>query len=731
MKLEPNQIIGDRYQIIEQIGTGGMANVYCANDIKLDREITLKVLKEEFVDEEFIRKFRKEATAAAKLNHPNIAGVYDVGNDGNIYYIVMEYVDGYTLKDIIKIKAPFSNEEILGISIQIANALSVAHNAGIVHRDIKPQNILVTKDGNAKVTDFGIARASSSNTITTDAMGSVHYFSPEQARGSYTDFKTDIYSLGIVMFEMATGRIPFEGDGVVQLAMKHINEPLPNIKMLNANVSDSLEKIILKATQKNVDNRYKTASLLIEDLKKALYDESGNFIKEDDFADSPTVVISPEQIQLINELSKNNLQDEQITIPTRPPRVQKQSTNQQQKPVIRSNNQQIKTKTNSNNKNSISASIKEKQEKDMEKKVALMAILTGLCIVLVLTSFLVFLVLTGKKSEVPDFKGKTYEQAVELAKEREIYIRNTEEKFDDLVEKGSIISQSIEAGKTIKKGETVDVTISLGTGKFELMDFTGMDISEVYSSVEDIKIKLTEKYISDSKVERGKVVRQDPKAGTTIKPDEEVTLYISKGEEEKLVVVPNLLNLTESEAKSTLKNIGLSVGRISKSESNSVEEGKVISQSINYGNEVEEGKAISLVISSGKPKETTTETTTVTTTETTTKKEETSTETVIIETTIEDTTNNNANTTQQSTETTTSEPVLKSETLVISPKLPEGTESVEVKVVQNINGVQKEIYVQSLKPDQFPVQINVRGSEPTEYQLYIDGKLIGTETKFN
>ena len=306
MKLDLNQIISNRYQIIEQIGIGGMANVYCANDTKLDRKVTFKVLKEEFVDEEFIKRFNKEAMAAAKISHLNIANVFDVGNDGNIHYIVMEYIDGYTLKDIIKIKAPFSNEEVLGISIQIANALSVAHNSGIVHRDIKPENILITKDGNAKVTDFGIARATSSNTITADAMGSVHYFSPEQARGGFTDFKSDIYSLGIVMYEMLTGRLPFDGEGVVQLAMKHINDPLPNIREINPNASESLEKIILKATQKNADNRYNSTEALIDDLKKAIYDESGNFIKEADFEGSPTVVISPEQIELINELSNKN-----------------------------------------------------------------------------------------------------------------------------------------------------------------------------------------------------------------------------------------------------------------------------------------------------------------------------------------------------------------------------------------------------------------------------------------
>lgn len=711
MKLDLNQIISNRYQIIEQIGIGGMANVYCANDTKLDRKVTFKVLKEEFVDEEFIKRFNKEAMAAAKISHLNIANVFDVGNDGNIHYIVMEYIDGYTLKDIIKIKAPFSNEEVLGISIQIANALSVAHNSGIVHRDIKPENILITKDGNAKVTDFGIARATSSNTITADAMGSVHYFSPEQARGGFTDFKSDIYSLGIVMYEMLTGRLPFDGEGVVQLAMKHINDPLPNIREINPNASESLEKIILKATQKNADNRYNSTEALIDDLKKAIYDESGNFIKEADFEGSPTVVISPEQIELINELSNKN-KEKYSTIDSKNNNTTNDSKIKQNAPKESHNF--------SENKNSISHSLKEKREKDMERKVTSLAILTGLSIVIIITSFLIFWAIAGKKLEVPDFTGKTFEQAVEIAKKKKIYIRNTSEEYSDTIQEGAIISQNIEAGTDIEKGQTIDVTISLGTGKFQLDDFVGMDISEVYRKVQDIDITLREEYINDDKIERGKVIRQSPKAGQTIKPKDEVTLYVSKGQEESLIIVPNLINLKESEAKDTIKNIGLSVGKITTSESNSIEEGKVISQSIKYGNEVEEGQSISLVISSGKPKETTT---LQTTTETTT---EISTEAILTETTIIET-----NTITGILEETTQAPTLKDATLVISPNLEDGSSDVEVKVIKILNGEQTEIYVRTHSPQDFPLRINVRGSEPTEFKLYINNKLIGTEIKFN
>lgn len=672
MKLKPSQIINNRYEIIEQIGVGGTANVYCANDIKLERKVTFKVLKEEFIDEEFIKKFNKEAMAAAKLNHLNIANVYDVGNDGNIHYIVMEYIDGYTLKDIIKIKAPFTNEEVLGISIQIANALAVAHSAGIVHRDVKPENILITKEGSAKVTDFGIARVTSSNTITIDNMGSVHYFSPEQARGSYTDFKSDIYSLGIVMFEMATGKQPFDGEGVVQLAMKHINDPLPSIFELNSNVSSNLEKIILKCTQKNSNNRYNSTEALIEDLKNAIFNENDQIKTEQDFIDSQTVVINQQDIDMINNLAENS-------------------------------NKNL-------NKFNTSKIFPSFSKNKFEQNIVPIAILSGLSIAIIITSFLVFWVLSDKNSEVPDFVGKTFEQAVEIAKKREIYIRNTAEEFSDIIEEGKIISQSVESGINIKKGDTIDVTMSLGTGKFEIEDFTGLDISEVYNKVQELNISLREEYINDENIKRGKVIRQLPRAGKTMKPNDELTLYISKGTEESLVIVPNLIGLSEDEARTTLESVHLSVGRISKSESDTVEEGNVISQSINYGNEVEEGKAISLVISKGKK-----ETSTTTTKETTTNTEISSEITTIIK--------------QENTENI---PMLKEAYLTIAPNIAEiNTDFVEVKVIKILNGEQTEIYIRNHSKQDFPLKINVKGSEPTEFKLFVDGKLIATENKFN
>lgn len=716
MRLDKKTVVSDRYEIIELIGVGGMANVYCAKDLKLDRKVSFKVLKEEFIDEEFIGKFSKEARAAARIAHVNIANVYDVGNDGNIYYIVMEYVDGYTLKDIIKTKAPFTNEEVLGISIQIANALEVAHSNNIVHRDIKPQNILVTKEGGIKVTDFGIARATTSNTITTDTMGSVHYFSPEQARGGYVDFKSDIYSLGIIMFEMVTGKLPFDGDGVVQLAMKHINEPLPDMKKLNKNISNSLEKIILKATTKNPDNRYSSARELNNDLKMALSDESGDFVTDNNFIDedSPTVVIKPEEIEQIKNMA-NKTNNDKLKDKYEDKEYMNKEKIKPSKPTKSVEKISVSKQTPNNKKdinNSTPYNIDNQNDKNIERKVTIWAVVTSLLLVGIITGFLIVWVLSGGNSKVPDFTGKTWEEAVALAKDKEIYITNIKEDYDDTIKEGAIIEQDIKAGEKVKKGSNINVTLSLGNGQFKIEDYVGLDISEVYKKVESLDVDLKEEYISDDKVEIGKVVKQRPEAGSSLKPNDSLTLYISKGseEEDNNLQVPYLIGLSEKEAKNKIKSEGLSVGRVSKTESDTVEEGKVIEQSIAYGEEVSEGTAISIVVSIGK-KETTTE-----------KQTETTTQPIVEDTTTQDTT-------VEQTESTTSQPVLKSETLVINPTLPEGTESVEVKVVKVVDGQSTVIWSSNHNANSFPLPITVTGDKPTQFELYIDGKLIGTETK--
>ena len=299
--LKEGVILGERYEIISRIGSGGMADVYKAKDHKLNRMVAVKVLKPEFrEDKTFIRKFRTEAQAAAGLSHPNIVNVYDVGEDRGVYYIVMELVEGITLKDYIDRKGKLSVKEATSIAIQVSLGLEAAHNRNIVHRDVKPQNIIISTDGKVKLSDFGIAKATSSNTISSNVMGSVHYSSPEQVRGGYSDYKSDIYSLGITMYEMVTGRVPFDGDTTVAIAIKHLQEEIESPSKYTPNLPFALEQIILKCTQKSPDRRYNNMAELIDDLKHSLMEPQGNFVKVTPLSShAETVMVSAEELSQI------------------------------------------------------------------------------------------------------------------------------------------------------------------------------------------------------------------------------------------------------------------------------------------------------------------------------------------------------------------------------------------------------------------------------------------------
>lgn len=693
MELNNGYIVNGRYEILEKIGIGGMANVYCAKDLKLDRKVTFKVLKEEFIDDDFIKRFSTEAQAVAKLSHPNIANVYDVGNQDDIHYIVMEYVDGYTLKELIKNKVPFSDEEAIGIAIQISEALENAHSNNIIHKDIKPQNILVTKDGVVKVTDFGIARTITSTTITTDTMGSVHYFSPEQARGGYVDNRSDIYSLGIVLYEMITGRLPFDGETTVELAMKHISSDIPDIKLFNDEASDSIINIIHKCTNKNTNDRYLSALELTKDLKKSLTDKTGNFINFNSKfnANNDTITINKDEIEEINRLN------------------------------------------NSKNSNKFSKNVNNKKYKGdydnyMKKKVTLYAILTSLIIMFVVSALTFYSLSNLNKVKVPDFVGKTWEQAVKIASQNEIYIQNTQEEYSSEYKAGVIMEQSVEPKTKVKKGETIDITLSLGSDMFTLPDFKGLDISEVYEQLSDYEVNLTEEYVYSSTIEIGKVIRQVPSAGTEISFNDTVTLYISRGEESTTVSVPNLAGMTVDNATVSLNSMGLYVGSITYSESFSIEEGLIISQSVKAGTEIEEGRSVSIVVSSGAPQ------TDIEDTELTEEdyqqdyEEENELDNINnIDDLEESSTNDFTNDSTNSQQSTTSS--IKKETLVISPDIDETSDLVEVKVVQVNSSGETEIYINQHSYTDFPLSISVSGNEPTTFILYIDGIYQGEEYK--
>ena len=289
--------LGKRYEVLSKIGAGGMADVYKGKDQMLNRYVAIKVLKKEYKeDENFVRKFRSEAQAAAGLMHPNIVNVYDVGEDRGLYYMVMELVEGITLKEYIEKKGRLSHKEVISIAIQVCTGIGVAHAANIIHRDIKPQNIIISKDGKVKVTDFGIAKATTSNTVSSNAMGSVHYTSPEQARGGFSDQRSDIYSIGITLYEMVTGQVPFDGDSTVSVAIKHLQEEITPPSEIVPDIPYSLEQIILKCTQKNSERRYKNTNELIRDLKRSLVDPDGDFVVIPPLRNADTVIITDEDL---------------------------------------------------------------------------------------------------------------------------------------------------------------------------------------------------------------------------------------------------------------------------------------------------------------------------------------------------------------------------------------------------------------------------------------------------
>ncbi len=584
MNIEPNTIISGRYAVLEKIGVGGMAVVYKAMDQKLNRYVTLKVLKEEHLEnQEFINRFAVEAQAAARLSHPNIVNVYDVGNDGNVYYIVMEYIDGITLKELINKKAPFDNQEALSVAIQIASALEEAHKNNIVHRDIKPHNILVTRDGDIKVTDFGIARAATSTTVNVESMGSVHYFSPEQARGGFVDAKSDIYSLGIVLFEMVTGRLPFNGDTPVALAMKHLREPIPDVRRINPNVSESIYLIILKATQKSSSKRYQTVEDMNRDLKRATKNDTGDFVVfEEDDVTSQTIRVTGEELNEIKKQSQNQKSykdyddgyDEYENYDKRP------------------------TKNNARSKTSLNKYEAEDRKKDMKVIIAAVGTAVALMIIISLITWLAWP--SGKKVIVPDFVGKTWEEALELAQNNNLYLAqdgdNAEEYSDDIPE-GVILEQNVDAGKEVNEGDTILLKMSLGSDIIEVPNLVGKSIDDAESELKKLGLKWTEKREYNDEVEKEEIIRQDPEKGEEVKKGEKITIYISKGKESENATIPNVTGISKSEAQVALRNKGFEVEVEYRESSRSA--GIVIEQSIEAGEKRETGTTVTIYVSSG------------------------------------------------------------------------------------------------------------------------------------
>ena len=563
------RLLGNRYEIIEKIGSGGMATVYKAKCHVLNRYVAVKILRDEFTtDEEFIKRFEVEAQSAASITHPNIVSVYDVGVDGNLYYIVMELIKGKTLKEIIvEEKGPLPWKWSVNIATQIASALEIAHKNHIIHRDIKPHNIIITEDGVAKVTDFGIAKAVSNSTITAfgTTIGSVHYFSPEHARGGFTDEKSDVYSLGVVMYEMLTGKVPFDADTPVSIALKHMQEdPKPPIE-LNPNIPSAVNDIIMKALRKDTNLRYQNATAMLLDLKRALKEPNGDFVDDNDYTeDFPTQRIST--IDIENERIASN-------------RAQK----------------------NGKKPNKFLEFIKN------HKALSAIIGLILLFIITIGTTIGISNATRPKDVAIPNLVGKTVDEAKKILEENKLTYVEEESTYNTEYEAGQIISQTppFVEGRKIKQKTEVKVVVSLGTEKTKVPKLKGLTKQEAEDAADEAKIKLEFVEEISKTVEAGIIIKQEVDTDTEVNAGDTVKVYISIGTGIKQVVVSSVLYQEEATAKQNLEDLGLKV-TVEYGEDKTRGNGVVLKQSISSGEKVDEGTAITITVNKLAEKKTAT-----------------------------------------------------------------------------------------------------------------------------
>ena len=599
--LNNGTFIADRYEIVGQVGTGGMSDVYKAKDHTLGRYVAIKVLKSEFSeDTNFVSKFRTEAQSAAVLEHPNIVNIYDVGSENGIHYIVMEYVEGITLKTYIGKKGQLTYKEALSIAIQVGRGIQAAHAKNIVHRDIKPQNIIISTDGKVKVTDFGIARAVSENTIHSDVMGSVHYASPEQARNGYVSSRSDIYSLGIVMYEMVTGRVPFDGDSTVAVAIQHLQDEMDPPSKYAPNLPVSLEKIIQKCTQKSPDRRYDSMESLLIDLRKALLNPNEDFVTLVPFSQDKTRVLTDDEVNEIKKKTEAVKQDE--------PEPEEDDMSEYDDDDDDMSEYDVDDDDDAEEGRFLNSK--------MEKIVGIMRIVVAIIIVIIvvyiLGSFFDVFHFGSKKNNskndtlvsedaaesvvMIDLKGKTLDEAKTDLKKLGLNVTEAGTEISDTYEKGQIIDQDVAKGETVNTGTTIKVTVSAGSEEenakdVDVPDVTGKTAEAAMAKLEDNNLTVSREFEFSNDVPSGQVIRQDPKAGT------KVTIYVSQGTES--LKVTDVKGKSEADAKSALSDFNVTT---TTEHSDSVAEGNVISQSIAGGNYAEKGASITIVVSSGPEK---------------------------------------------------------------------------------------------------------------------------------
>lgn len=600
--LRKGMFISDRYEILDKVGSGGMSDVYKAKCHKLNRFVAIKVLKPEFSeDKNFVSKFKVEAQSAAGLAHPNIVSVFDVGEDNGIHYIVMELVEGITLKKYIEKKGKLSVKEAVSIAIQVAQGIEAAHNNHIIHRDIKPQNIIISREGKVKVTDFGIARAASANTINSNAMGSVHYISPEQARGGFIDEKSDIYSLGITLYEMITGSVPFEGDTTVTIALQHIQGEIPPAKNVVPDLPISVEKIIEKCTQKKSDRRYLKVSSLIADLKRSLITPDEDFVQMVPVTNNQaTVMISDDDVALIRretgmsgEIDEDMIDDDTADL------------------------------TSIDDVDDDMDELDEEEDNPkLDKIVAIGGIVTGVLILAVVAFLGVSIFKNGlggsggkdkKETEettldknhtkMPDLEGDTEEEAINKIKAAELGY-DIEEQYSNTVEAGYVISASVDYGTVVEKNTKITIQISKGAELVDMpSDLVGMTKEEAIEKLNKLNLNLTydTQYQEDSDVDMDVVISTSPAPPEQIKYGDTITLVISKGTSSSTdAIVPSVVGLTEDAARTTLSEAGLVLGVAERRYDDTVSEGLIISQDVKKDEKLPNGSTVNVIISMGK-----------------------------------------------------------------------------------------------------------------------------------
>lgn len=565
-----SRLLAGRYELIEKIGEGGMAIVYKAKCRLLNRYVAIKILRPEFTkDEQFVENFRRESQAAAGLSHPNIVSVYDVGQEGNIHFIVMELVEGKTLSELIEEKGRLDYKEAINITRQVASALSLAHKNQIVHRDIKPHNILITNTGVAKLADFGIAKAVSASTIiggNNKVMGSVHYFSPEQARGAYVDERSDIYSLGIVLYEMLTGKVPFDGDNPISIALMHINDPMPPVSAEVPGIPPQLEKIIMKATDKYQTNRYRTADEMIEDL------DNIEFI---------TKVMGQKAFTIAGEEEK-----EQPAVSVRPER---ERTHRKSEP----------------------AGNTEESDKTLERANKISTgFIIGAVAVLVIAGIIGLGALLGwfsgdsEEIKVPNFVGRTFEEAQALAQETGLEIARGEDVYSPDQEEGKITSQNPTADSVVSPGKLITVYVSKGKKDGVVPKIVGMDYKQASEYLKTFGFELGIVKTESSTLPENVIIEQSVEEGSTASKGTKIDVTVSDGKGKETVKMPNLIGKTPDEANAIIDTEGLKLGDATYEETTTTAQNLIFWQQYPEGTELEKGTAVSYKVSKGeKPSE--------------------------------------------------------------------------------------------------------------------------------